>query len=277
MKIYPLPEIKPEDDFNDVLGKALRGKRLTIADLASASKLSEDSVRRLLDGKFDRETLERIAPELDLNSKNLIALAEGDYLPKKPEPFAGLAHFNTPFGDMMANSYLVWDTQSKKAVAFDTGSDVSDMLEILKAENLILDSVFITHAHGDHIFDLERLQEKTKVPAFSGEGEAVPGAESFSAGKKFSIGSLEIETRLTNGHSEAGISYIVTGLTHRLAFVGDALFAASMGAGGFSYEQALKSNRKELFTLPDDTIVCPGHGPLTTIGEERLNNPFYSE
>ncbi len=69
---------------------------------------------------------------------------------------------------------------------------------------------------------------------------------------------------------------MVSGLAKRIAVVGDAIFAGSMGGGGVSYADALRTNREELLTLPDDTVVCPGHGPLTTIGEERLHNPFFA-
>jgi glyoxylase-like metal-dependent hydrolase (beta-lactamase superfamily II) len=83
--------------------------------------------------------------------------------------------------------------------------------------------------------------------------------------------------RSTWGHSKGGISYVVSGLAKPVVVVGDALFSSSMGGGMVSFADALATNRKELFTLPDETIVCPGHGPLTTIGEEKAHNPFYPE
>jgi glyoxylase-like metal-dependent hydrolase (beta-lactamase superfamily II) len=88
---------------------------------------------------------------------------------------------------------------------------------------------------------------------------------------------LKIETRQTSGHARGGITYVVSGLPRRVAVVGDALFAASMGGGAVSYEEALRTNRKEIFSLPDDTIICPGHGPLTTVGEQKKHNAFYPE
>ena len=99
----------------------------------------------------------------------------------------------------------------------------------------------------------------------------------FEAGRRFVAGRLTIETRQTRGHSPGGITYVVNGLPNRIAIVGDALFAGSMGGGNISYSDALETNRLSLFTLPDDTIVCPGHGPLTTIGEEKVHNPFFPD
>ncbi|MGZ4964183.1 MAG: MBL fold metallo-hydrolase, partial [Limisphaerales bacterium] len=107
--------------------------------------------------------------------------------------------------------------------------------------------------------------------------EQFADAEAFAAGKTFHVGNLKIETRQTSGHARGGITFVVSGLGRRVAIVGDALFACSMGGGAISYEEALRTNRKEIFSLPDDTIVCPGHGPMTTVGEQKKHNPFYPE
>ena len=167
------------------------------------------------------------------------------------------------------NSYVVWDPASRAAVAFDTGADCSGMLALLAEKKLALKLILLTHTHGDHIFDLDRLKEKTGAPAFVSEHEPIDGAEPFAAGRSFEAGALRIETRLTWGHSKGGITYVITGLARPVAVVGDAVFAGSMGGGGVSYAAALHTNREQILTLPDDTILCPGHGPLTTVGEER--------
>ena len=77
-------------------------------------------------------------------------------------------------------------------------------------------------------------------------------------------------------HSKGAITYVISGLAMPVAIVGDAVFAGSMGGGGVSYEAALATNRKEILTLPDETILCPGHGPLTTVGEQKMHNPFFA-
>ncbi len=88
--------------------------------------------------------------------------------------------------------------------------------------------------------------------------------------------NLDIETRLTWGHSPGGTTFVVNGLAHPIAIVGDSLFAGSMGGGGVSYPDAVKNNREKILTLPNDTIICPGHGPMTTVGEEKEHNPFFA-
>jgi glyoxylase-like metal-dependent hydrolase (beta-lactamase superfamily II) len=139
-----------------------------------------------------------------------------------------------------------------------------------------IQQIFITHIHGDHILELDRLKEKTGAKAYVSDREPIDGAEPFADGKKFQIGSLKVETRRTSGHARGGVTYVVTGLAKRLAIVGDAMFAGSMGGGAVSYEEALRTNRESILTLPDDTVLCPGHGPLTTVGEEKLHNPFFA-
>jgi len=74
-----------------------------------------------------------------------------------------------------------------------------------------------------------------------------------------------------------GMTYVADGLERPIAIVGDAIFAGSMGGGMISYENALSTNREKIMTLPNETILCPGHGPMTTVGEEKRNNPFFPE
>jgi hydroxyacylglutathione hydrolase len=81
---------------------------------------------------------------------------------------------------------------------------------------------------------------------------------------------------LTSGHSPGGMTFVVTGLSRPVAIVGDSLFAGSMGGGNVSYDDALRNNREKILTLPDETIVCPGHGPLTSVGKEKRDNPFFA-
>lgn len=268
----PLPL---EDNFNDVIGKALRGLKLTAAEVAAQAGVPRERVESLARGEFDAETARRIAPVLALDPGALVALGEKAW---RPEPVAvdGLAQFTTPWEDMMVNAYVVWDPASLAAVVFDSGADASPILDLVVAKGLKVQAIALTHTHGDHIFDLDRLKTRTGAPAYVGEREPLEGAESFAAGRTFTAGKLKIETRLTWGHSAGGITYVVAGLAQPVAIVGDAVFAGSMGGGMVSYADALRTNRHEIFTLPDETVLASGHGPLTTVGEERRHNPFFA-
>jgi glyoxylase-like metal-dependent hydrolase (beta-lactamase superfamily II) len=263
-----------EDNFADIVGKAMRGLQLTDAQVAQAASVSAAAVNALRGGAWDERTARAVAPVLGLKADALSALGNRAYLPA-PVSLDGLTQFNTPWDDMMVNAYLVWDPQSGDAAAFDTGADCSGMLALIAEKKLRVRSIFLTHTHGDHIFDLDRLKSKTGAPAFVGDREPLAGAESFASGHSWTLGSLQIETRLTWGHSLGGITYVVRGLAKPVAIVGDAIFAGSMGGGGVSYADALRTNRKEILTLPPETILCPGHGPMTTVGEETESNSFF--
>ncbi len=265
-----------EDNFNDVLGKALRGLKLSPGELASKAGVSESDVERALAGDFNEAVVRKLAPVLGLGVESLVALGRQAWYPSAHD-VAGLALFNTPFGNYTVNAYLAWDAKTKQAVAFDTGADCRAMLDAAKANGLRIALILLTHTHGDHIADLTRLKKETGAPAFASPLEPDAGAEPLTEGRVFSVGGLTITPRPTRGHSKGGTSYVVTGLDKPVAVVGDALFAASMGGGLVSYEEALRTNRQHLFSLGDDTVLCPGHGPLTTVGEQKKHNPFFPE
>lgn len=271
-----MPQTIPlEDSFADIVGKAMRGQKLADSEVAAKAGVNAADVQNLRDGNFDEATARAVAPVLGLGAAQLVAAGKKAWYPHDVE-VAGLAQFNTPYEDMTVNSYVAWDAATREAVAFDTGADCSGMLELLQKEKLTLKLILLTHTHGDHIFDLDRLKEKTGALAFVGDRESVDGAEKFSAGRTFTCGGLKIESRLTWGHSPGGITYVISGLARPVAVVGDAVFAGSMGGGGISYSDALATNRKEILSLPDNTVLCPGHGPLSTVGEQKQHNPFFT-
>jgi glyoxylase-like metal-dependent hydrolase (beta-lactamase superfamily II) len=265
-----------EDNVGDIIGKAQRGLGIPDSQLAERAGVSVGDVRKLRDGDFAGEAIERVAPILKLSAPALRKLAAGEWNPEAlPEP-DGLAMFNTTYGDMTVNAYLVWDPATREAVAFDTGADCGGMLQRVERANLKIKLILLTHAHPDHVADLRRLRKATGAPVYISELEREEGAEPIAEGKKFEVGSLKIEARLTSGHSPGGITYVVNGLARPVAIVGDSLFAGSMGGGNVSYTDAIRNNREKILTLPDETIVCPGHGPLTTVGKEKRDNPFFS-
>lgn len=265
--------IEMEDNFADVLGKAQRGLGLSDAELAARAGISREALSRLKNEMFDAALLRKVAPVLGLDGRALVALPE--YRPA-PVQLPGLAMFNTQYGGMRVNAYLAWDEEGGSAAVFDTGTDAGPILECLRAKGLTLHGIFITHSHGDHVVCVDALHRATGAPAWISAREPMHGAHSFDAGRVFECGRLRIETRQTWGHSRGGMTYVVRGLERPAAAVGDALFAGSMGGGAVSYADALRTNREEILTLEPETVICPGHGPLTTVGEERAHNPFFA-
>ena len=265
-----------EDSAADIIGKAQRGLQISDSQLAERAGVSADEIRRVRDGAIDEATLGAIAPVLGLHLDSLLKLSRNEWTPENVEPIEGLAQFNTTYGDMTVNAYLVWDLKSRQAVAFDTGADAREMLKRAALEDLAFMMILLTHAHPDHIEDLDGLRSGSGAPLYAPENEPVADATIIGEGDEFELGSLSIETRLTSGHSPGGLTYVVRGLARPVAIVGDSMFAASMGGGAVSYEDALRNNLEKILTLPDKTIICPGHGPLTTVGKEKRENPFFA-
>ncbi len=271
-----MSQIPLEDSFADVIGKTQRGLKISDDDLSKRAGISVEDLTKLKSGEFDEVAVGKVASVLNLSAHALVELGKKSWFPPKHE-VAGLASFNTTFEDMTVNAYLVFDPQTKEAVAFDTGADASPMLDFAKQNALKIKLILLTHIHPDHIADLEKLKKETGASAHVSELEPTPGAEAFPAGERFSIGNLKIESRQTSGHARGGITFFVTGLQKPVAIVGDAVFCCSMGGGMVSFEEALRTNRQNIFSLPDETILCSGHGPLTTVGEQKQHNPFYPE
>jgi hydroxyacylglutathione hydrolase len=264
-----------EDNVGDVIGKAQRGLGVSDSELARKSGVIGETIRKLRDGDFDEQALMSVAPILGLDAKTLCELAKDEWRPGKIE-LDGLAQFNTDYHGMAVNAYLVWDPASRAAAAFDTGADSSEMVRFANRHKLNVELILLTHAHSDHVADLPSLREETGADVFAPAREPVPGAELIDEGKHFRLGNLKIDTRLTWGHSQGGVTYVVSGLSRPIAIVGDSLFAGSMGGGNVSYHDALRNNLEKILTLPDETIICPGHGPMTTVGEEKKHNPFFA-
>ncbi|MCE3236826.1 MAG: glyoxylase-like metal-dependent hydrolase, partial [Vampirovibrio sp.] len=151
------------------------------------------------------------------------------------------------------------------------------MLDFIQANHLTLKKIFITHTHMDHLADLDTLQQKSEADSYGSAAENPLGLKPLVHQDGLVLGSLRIRVLGTSGHTPGGLSYFIEGLSKPLVVVGDALFAGSMGGAAYAYQEALKNNRERILSLPDTTVICPGHGPLTTIGEEKAHNPFFPE
>ena len=268
-----------EDNFEDLIGKAQKGLKVSSGDLAFRAGIPVASLTLLQQGTLLEGPLRQVAPLLNLHAETLLAIARKTWLPA-PVEIAGLLHFNTYYKehDMKVNHFIVFDPGTKAAAIFDTGTDPAPTLAAVSAHGLHVESIFITHTHVDHITVLPAL--RAAFPAavvYCGRGENLPDSSPVDHGFNFTIGGLKVEARETSGHATCGMTYVISGLEKPVAIVGDALFAGSMGGPRTSWDQALTHNRQRIFSLPAETVIAPGHGPLTTIAEEKANNPFYPE
>jgi hydroxyacylglutathione hydrolase len=195
---------------------------------------------------------------------------------------------------------------TRKAICIDPGDEAERIVETLERHGLTLQAIALTHAHLDHVGGvaaLKKLKPEAKInlhkgdefmyqalpeqPAWIGIPRAQWAAlgfafeqppavdEYWTDGQKYSVGELQFEVLHCPGHTPGHVVFYEP--TERKVFVGDVLFAGSIGRTdlpGGSTEQLLNSIKNKLLTLDDDVKVYSGHGPVTTIGEERLTNPF---
>jgi glyoxylase-like metal-dependent hydrolase (beta-lactamase superfamily II) len=196
-------------------------------------------------------------------------------------------------GPLQSNSYLVVDERSRQAAVIDPGMESESVLEAVHDEGLRVESVIITHGHFDHVFssaafkaetgaqvimhpdDVPLLLEMPETARFFGFKAPPPPQPDrlVREGDVIKVGDLALRVLETPGHTPGGISLCLD----NAVFVGDTLFAGSVGRTdlrGGSLDALLRSIRTRLLTLPDWTVVYPGHGAATSIGAERRDNPF---
>lgn len=196
-------------------------------------------------------------------------------------------------GAFAENCYIVADTQERRAALIDPGEEADLFLRRLDTEGWALEAIWLTHAHLDHILGVPGVVQRYPVPVYLHPADRAlyaaapeqaawlgvraatppPPDREFAHGDIVSVGDLRFEVRHVPGHSPGSVALVGEGM----AFVGDALFAGSIGRTdlpGGDFEQLLASIREQLLSLPDHTIVYAGHGPETTVGRERRTNPF---
>jgi hydroxyacylglutathione hydrolase len=196
-------------------------------------------------------------------------------------------------GAFAENCYLVADPDTREAVIVDPGEEAELFLARLRHEAWTLRAIWLTHAHVDHVAGVTAVREATGAPVWlhpldrplydraADQARALglrivpppPPDRAFAEGEPVGVGGLRFDVLHTPGHSPGGVSLA----GHGVAFVGDLLFAGSVGRTdlpGGDTDTLLASIREKLYALPDDTVVYAGHGPATTIGEEKRSNPF---
>ena len=182
---------------------------------------------------------------------------------------------SAPVGGWPVNAYLLICKATDDAAIIDTAAHPDLILEQLDARNVNPTTILLTHAHSDHTDGLSQLQTETGCETYIHKNEPKPRSKKkireVAHGDVLSIGELIVSIVNTPGHTPGGCSF----LTQSVAFVGDAIFAGSVGGPNISYQDEIESVRDNLLSLPDTVRLFPGHGPTTTVGEEKLHNPFF--
>lgn len=206
-----------------------------------------------------------------------------------------MIHEIFPVGPLQCNCSIIGDETAREAMVVDPGDDIDDILAIIRKHNLQVKHIVITHAHIDHVGGAMKLRAATGAPILLNQsdyallkmldlqaawiGMATPGKveidRSIASGEKLSAGAHTAEVLHTPGHTEGSICLYFP--AEKKLIAGDTLFAGSIGRTdlpGGSMEKIIRSLHDTVLALPDETVVVPGHGELTTIGEERESNPF---
>ena len=206
-----------------------------------------------------------------------------------------MIHKIFPVGPLQCNCSVIGDEQTHEAMVIDPGDQIEGILDILRQEKLTLKQIVITHAHIDHVGGAMKLKAATGAPILMNQndyallkmldmqaawiGMRPPGDvqvdEAIGQGRVLKIGNLSSSVIHTPGHTEGSICVYFP--EEKTLIAGDTLFAGSIGRTdlpGGSMDKIMRSLHTQVLALPDETEVVPGHGPITTIGEERDTNPF---
>jgi hydroxyacylglutathione hydrolase len=270
-----------EDHVGDIIHKARAMSNVPAQTVAKAVGLTEAELAMLEESgePIKKPDLEAAAKLLGLDASKLQGIA-GGWLPaaKDLSVWRELRCITTSAGGMAVNCYLVWDEVSREAALFDTGWEARPVLELIAENQLQLRHVFITHSHEDHVAALGAVRGQFPKARLHSNAKHAPVDQRNRPNDFIHLGSLRITHRDTPGHAEDGATYIIGTWPEdapHVAVVGDALFAGSIGRGNQSWDLARQKVREQIFSLPSETLICPGHGPLTTVAEEKAHNPFF--
>ncbi len=213
-----------------------------------------------------------------------------------------MIHEVFPVGPLACNCSVIGDETTREAMVIDPGDEVDEIMAIVRRHGLTVKQIVVTHGHIDHVGGAMKLKKLTGAPVLLNQndydllktadqvalwlGMTPPGKididQNLSAGDVVGVGDLKAEVMHTPGHTEGSVCLYFAPQQKLIA--GDTLFAGSIGRTdlpGGNFKKIMHSLKGPVMSLPDETVVVPGHGPLTTIGEERDTNPFilgrYSE
>ena len=271
-----------EDDFNDILTKAMKGTGTSITALARTSALPAERLTGYARGTSvpSEDEARAIAHVLRLDAEKFC-----DAVAKRWHPDAidqpDVRHH--PQDPHPSNGYVFFLDGGKRAALIDPAGTPANLLRVLTTGHYHLEYILITHKHADHCDATEAIASHfphAKIVMHAADVRAI-GSLAESAlrvkdGEELPFGDVRIRMLHTPGHTDGSSSY----LFKSTLFTGDTLFAGSVGGAygeATGYEDILNSVRSKIFTLPDDTVLMPGHGPPSKVGWEREHNPFFPE
>ncbi len=279
-----------EDEFCDILKKSRFGQGHSLKALAEIIQLNPSDLEKLEKGQRlpTKTEIQHICHTLHLRLHSLVALTLDGWIPQlQPDWTTHDDLVETIRGDIggyEVKGYLLTDPDTKQTLMIDTGYNAPEMLKKIRERKLTLIGVALTHGHTDHAGGLDQILAEWPVPVYLGNGDfdLLPWKPELASLKIptnhqiIALGELTVECLATPGHTPGGFCYLTTRKGHSLCFVGDTLFAGSIGRSNPAslYPQHLQSVKHTLLHLAKETVLFPGHGPSTTVTEEQTHNPF---
>jgi len=269
-----------EDELGDILEKGRDGKSWSQADLAKSTGMTLQEIVRIENYEWtpQKKVIFKIADALNLHGPSLAAIAAAEWSPKKEIPVSGnfdVICLNVFMGNYPVKCYLLICRESRSTAIIDTGANPGEIIKKTRELGVEPEMILLTHTHPDHAGGLSKLDREFGCPTWVDKLEPRPfGSRNMrliEEGDSIILGNLKIETIPTRGHTLGGISFKVD----QSVFSGDSIFSGSMGRANSSWKDLFNSVSQNLLTLPKSTRLYPGHGPSTTVGEEKLHNPFF--
>jgi hydroxyacylglutathione hydrolase len=269
------------DSVGDIIGKARSAAGVTVEVAARAAGIFPADLENLeRTGQSQAAAnLSALAPVIGLHETKLRRIASG-WLPQPRDMglWRELRVITTSREGVTVNCYLVWDEVSREGALFDTGWDAGPILELIAENGVQLKHLFLTHMHEDHVAAMGALREKYPQLRLHSNSKHAPPQHRNRANDCIALGSLRITNRDVPGHAEDGVIYVVGNWPEdapHIAIIGDTIFAGTLALAHQSAGLLKQKVRDHIFSLPPQTLLCPGHGPVTTVLEERENNPFF--
>ena len=273
-----------EDFLGDIVGKARRGQGISELDLARATGLNAREIGKIESYALtpDDRVIRRLADALHLDGEKLAGVARG-WMPQRG---------NEAFEDrdrrverlildagMTVNCYLLKCRASGKGAIVDPGGQARVILDAVARADVQVTHILLTHGHGDHVGALEAVADATRARVCGCQRDfGLMGSrnqrvtEHVDEGWQTRIGELGVDAVSLPGHTAGGIGYY----TAPVCFSGDALFAGSLGgAVGDAYHGQIQAVRAKVLSLPGETTLFPGHGPMTSVAQELSHNPYF--
>ena len=278
MKIF----IELEDTFADIMRKATKGTAANAQRVAQGAGIDGQTFKAFLaeEARPTQTQAESIAAALHLDPKKFADIALGRWKPQERDLAGYIGHqVNRPHP---SNGYFIIEKQHNAAAFVDPGGNADNIMATLQRSGTGLQYVLLTHKHPDHVDALPALrnafpQAKVVIHKLDARalGRMANGMLEVEDGETLPFADDQIRLVHTPGHTDGSSCFTYK----ESVFTGDTLFAGSVGGlfgDNFGYAELLQNIRTKLFALPPDTAVLPGHGPPSTVGEERRHNPFFA-